>query len=406
MASDSTLDGGPDALGSDVRKPYERATMKVLNVCSNFDPMTGGGEAERTFQMNASLLASGVAAQVLTIDTALSMNRKAAFGPGGVIALPCLFRRFYVPKVSPRQIGELVERFDIVHLIGHWTVLNALVYRAAVRANKPYVICPAGALSIFGRSKLLKRIYNFVIGDKIIRNASMCIAVTQEERAYFMSAGVPADRISVIPNGMSPADFLSFDVHGLREKYALGERPFILFLGRLNTIKGPDLLLEAFSRLGGQFRDFDLVFVGPDGGMLDSLRAASRQNGVGGRVHFIGYLGGAEKSSAYHAAELLVIPSRHEAMSIVALEAGICGTPVLLTDQCGFNQLSDVEGGWIAPATAEGLQQRLEKILPDPDARRRAGQNIKSYVASNYGWDVVVESYRSLYSQLLSAKRK
>lgn len=380
--------------------------MKILNVCSNFDPMTGGGEAERTFQMNGALRASGAFAQVLTIDTALSDRRKGAFGPEGVISLPCLFRRFYVPKVSPRYINELVEKFDIVHLIGHWTVLNALVYRAAVRANKPYVICPAGALSIFGRSRVLKRIYNFVVGDSIIKNASMCIAVTQEEGAYFIAAGVSPERVCVIPNGIDPGDFLSFDVAGLRKQYTLGERPFVLFLGRLNAIKGPDLLLEAFSRLAARFRDFDLVFVGPDGGMLDSLMAASRREGLEGRVHFIGYLGGTEKSTAYHAAELLVIPSRHEAMSIVALEAGICGTPVLLTDQCGFNQLSEVGGGWVAPATAEGLQRALEEILPNPEARHKAGQNIKSYVASNYGWDVIVESYKSLYARLLPVERK
>ena len=380
--------------------------MKVLNVCSNFDPVTGGGEAERTFQMNGALLTSGVVAQVLTIDIALNERRKTAFGPGGVIALPCLFRRFYVPKVSLAYIRELVEKFDVVHLIGHWTVLNALVYRAALRANKPYVICPAGALSIFGRSRILKRIYNFVVGDNIVKNASMCIAVTHEEGASFLAAGVSPERICVIPNGIDPADFLSFDVPGFRKKYALGERPFVLFLGRLNAIKGPDLLLEAFWRLGDRFRAFDLVFVGPDGGMLDSLRSAARREGVDGRVHFIGYLGGADKATAYRAAELLVIPSRHEAMSIVALEAGICGTPVLLTDQCGFNQLAEVGGGWIAPATAEGLQQGLEQILPDQDARRKAGHNIKSYVASNFGWGVIVESYKSLYARLLSVERK
>ena len=380
--------------------------LKVLNVCSNFDSVTGGGEAERTFQMTGSLRTSGVGAHVLTIDTALSEHRKTAFGPGMVIALPCLFRRFYVPKVSLRYLSELVEKFDVVHLIGHWTVLNALVYRAALRANKPYVICPAGTLSIFGRSKILKRIYNFLVGESIIKNASACIAVTQEEKTYFIATGVSAERICVIPNGIDPQDFLLFNMPEFRKKFALGERPFILFLGRLNAIKGPDLLLDAFCRLKDRFSDFDLVFVGPDGGMLESLKANSRRQGVDRRVHFIGYLGGAEKSSAYHAAELLVIPSRHEAMSIVALEAGICSTPVLLTDQCGFNQLSQMEGGWIAPASAKGLEQALEDILSNPDARRRAGRNIKSYVAGNFGWDVIVESYKILYASLLSVEQK
>ncbi len=379
--------------------------MRVLNVCSNFGAVTGGGEAERSFQMTKSLLAAGVSCKVLTIDHDLDGDRVRAFGPGGVIALPCLSPRFYVPLVSPGLIRDLVDQSDLIHLIGHWTVLNALVYRAARRAKKPYVVCPAGALSIFGRSKMLKKIYNLCIGHKIIRDAEMCIAVTDDERLYFRSVGIPDKHIEVIPNGIAAGDFLSSDVISFRQKFHLGTSAFILFVGRLNPIKGPDMLLQAFCNLQGSLKDISLVFVGPDGGMLKELKAFTRQNGMEDRVHFIGYLGGAEKSDAYHAADLLVIPSRHEAMSIVALEAGICGTPVLLTDQCGFDEVSAVGGGLVVPACVDGLQQGISAFFASPDMNQNAGLKLKAYVSGHFLWEAIAEAYKSLYFRLMVGKQ-
>jgi glycosyltransferase involved in cell wall biosynthesis len=377
--------------------------MNVLNVCSNFDPVTGGGEAERSLQMSQFLLLAGVSCRILTIDTGLNKSRLNALGEGGVIALPCLSRRFYVPKVSFYYIEQFVNQSDVVHLIGHWTILNALVYLATRKAKKPYVICPAGALSIFGRSKALKKIYNLVVGARIIKNAACCIAVTAEERNYFILWGIAIEKILVIPNGIARADFTSCNVDTFRKKYALNSRPFILFVGRLNLIKGPDLLLQAFCNLKEKLQNIDLVFVGPDGGMQDQLKALAQVAGVASRVHFIGYLGGAEKSDAYHAAELLVIPSRHEAMSIVALEAGICGTPVLLTDQCGFDQLAKAGGGWVVPASVAGLEKGVLEALIHPELIRSAALNIKQYVTEHFAWDILVQLYKNLYLKLIDS---
>ena len=376
--------------------------MNVLNVCSNFDPVTGGGEAERTFQMSQFLILAGVSCRVLTIDTGLSKKRQKALGEERVIALPCLNRRLYVPRVSFRYIEQLVNQSDVVHLIGHWTVLNALVYLAIRKAKKPYVVCPAGALSIFGRSKVLKKIYNFVVGAKIIKNAASCIAVTAEEKNYFIWSGIEAEKILVIPNGIAANDFISCNVDSFRKKYALGSSPFVLFVGRLNLIKGPDLLLQAFCNLKDKFRHVDLVFVGPDRGMLEQLKTLAQEAGVASRVHFIGYLEGAEKSDAYHAAELLVIPSRHEAMSIVALEGGICGTPVLLTDRCGFDQLAKIGGGWVVPATVAGLEKGMSEVLLHPELISPAALNIKKYVNDYFALENIVLSYKNLYTQLIA----
>jgi glycosyltransferase involved in cell wall biosynthesis len=380
--------------------------MKILNVSNTIDPVTGGGEAERSFQMSKFLAQSGAACRVLTVDTGLSAERKNFLGEGNVIALPCLFRRFYVPRFSFGQIDALVREADVIHLMGHWTILNALVYRSIRKQNKPYVVCPAGALPIFGRSKWFKRFYNLVIGKRIIRNASMCIAVTPDETASFIAYGVSRDKVHVIPNGISKADFLAEDSDRFREKHGLVARPFILFVGRLNLIKGPDLLLRAFCNIKDQFPEIDLAFVGPDGGMLAELQSIARNEDVEDRVHFLGYLGGADKSCAYHAAKFLAIPSRHEAMSIVVLEAGVSGVPVLLTDQCGFNQIADVGGGWVVPASVEGISGGLIGILSDSNQVVAAATNLEKYVADNFSWAVIVQEYWKLYSTLLKGREQ
>jgi glycosyltransferase involved in cell wall biosynthesis len=160
--------------------------------------------------------------------------------------------------------------------------------------------------------------------------------------------------------------------------------------------------LRAFCNIKRRIDNVDLVFVGPDGGLLQELKSLARATGLENQVHFIGYLGGTDKSDAYHAAEFLVIPSRHEAMSIVALEAGICGTPVLLTDQCGFDQLQETGGGWVVPASVEGLEKGLVEILLRPELIKPAGVNIKNYVVEHFSWNIIVKAYMSLYVQLVA----
>ena len=301
------------------------------------------------------------------------------------------------------MINEIVREADIVHLMGHWTFLNVIVYLAILKQNKPYVVCPAGALSIFGRSKLFKKMYNFVIGKKIIRNASMCIAVTPDEINSFIPYGVKKNKVHVIPNGIAENDFLAKDNKYFKEKYGLSIRPFILYVGRLNIIKGPDLLLKAFCTIANKFPEIDLVFVGPDGGMLKDLKSIVKSEKVEERVHFLGYLGGTDKSYAYHAAEFLAIPSRHEAMSIVVLEAGVSGTPVLLTDQCGFNQVADEGGGWVVPATIEGLENGLARVFSQSAPLEIAGLKLKKHVVDNFSWLVISQEYWKLYSGILDS---
>ncbi|MBU1398269.1 MAG: glycosyltransferase, partial [Proteobacteria bacterium] len=345
---------------------------------------------------------AGIDCAILTTDVGMTFQALEVLRGEGlrITALRCLCDRFYFPVLSIGIMIKLVSEADVVHLMGHWTVINVLSYAVARLLGKRYVVCPAGALSIYGRSRVLKTLFNFLIGKRIIANANGHIAIGENEIGQFKAYGVAADTIVSIPNGINPDDFMAEDVEGFRRRYGLKNFPFILFLGRLHPEKGPDILLTAFSLLDGRFSNIHLVFVGPDNGMLEELRRNVIGYGVSDRVHFIGYLSGTDKSAAYHAATLVVIPSRFEAMSIVVLEAGVCGLPVLLTDQCGFSEIERQNGGAVVPASVEGIKLGLEKLLCDPGRLREMGNINKNYIQENYTWDCAVQKYLDLFRKI------
>lgn len=371
----------------------------------SLDPVNGGGSVERTLQMSRYLAKSGVECTVVTTNVGLTSGQLERLQGEGVdvVALPTILKRYYLPKVFYDRIDRIIENVDVIHLVNHWTLLNALVFHCARRLRKPYVVCPAGALPIFGRSKIVKGIYNHIIGKRIIRQADACVAISPLELADFKVFGVREDIISVIPNGIDPEEFEQKDDQGFRRKYELPDAPFILFMGRLNAIKGPDLLLEAFISVIRSVEGFPyhLVFAGPDGGMLHELQARSDREGVENRVHFLGYVGGVDKSHAYRAAGLLAIPSRQEAMSIVVLEAGISGAAVLITDRCGFDDVAAVAGGMVVAASVEGLKDGLIAMTADPGALKSMGRNLEKFTRDHYLWEDMVNRYLQLFSKII-----
>ena len=378
--------------------------MKILSVNAILDPILGGGTAERAFQMSRFLARAGASCTVLTLDLGLKAERLTLLQPATAVVLPCTNPRYYLFALPEPRIKTLVRDADVVHLMGHWTLLNTLVARECLRQGKPYVVCPAGALPIYGRSRLLKLLYNHLSGKRQIQRAAAYVAIARNELEQYAAYGIAADRVTLIPNGIDAADFDDADTTAFSTKFGLPDDPFVLFLGRLAPIKGPDLILQAFINAAPAYPRVRLVFAGPDGGMLGALRATANASSLADRIHFIGAISGADKSRAYHAAALLAIPSRQEAMSIVVIEAGICGTPALITDRCGFDEVAEVGGGLIVKATAAALQSGLAEMLSSPEKLPSMGNALRLFTTKNYLWEHVVKDYIRLFEQVAQTR--
>lgn len=395
------------ALSSESAHLENVSLLKILHVNHLIDPISGGGTAERTFQITRSALREAVDCAILTLDIGDTKDCERKLNTARIVKLPCWNRRYFIPAIWPHKLYKLISEFDVVHLMGHWTLLNALVASICLFQHKPYVVCPAGALKPFGRSKFLKWLYNFIIGRRIIRSASGWVAITDDERSDFRGYGINPDSVDLIPNGVDPENYPINETTSeksslLNERFSLSGKPYILFLGRLNQIKGPDLLLEAFNEISDQFPDIHLIFAGPDSGLMESLKEKVISFELKHRVHFAGYLGGSDKINALQNARLLAIPSREEAMSLVVLEAGMCGTPVVFTDRCGLNDFYRDGAGLMVQATKDSIRQGLLNALSSPEEFGKSGKRLQALVKDRFLWNIQVKRYLALYRKIFN----
>jgi glycosyltransferase involved in cell wall biosynthesis len=372
--------------------------MRVLLVNMTLDPITGGGTVPRTLQSARALVDGGMECR---IATTIGAGEGAGTLLDGVevLRLPAVGGRFRVPVAGFTLLDRAVERADIVLLVNHWTPLNVVAYRAARRTRTPYVVSPAGALPIVGRSRVAKRVYNACYGRRIVREAAGHIAITADEVEQFEGYGVPADRVTVVPNGMpslSPGDASAF-----RARHGIGSAPIVLFIGRLAYIKGPDLLLRAFTRIAAARAEWHIVFAGRDDGLEASLRRAVEQDDTGRRVHFVGHLDIAARNDALAACDLVAVPSRHEAMSFVVLEAAAMARPVLVTRTCGVPDVATSGGGWTVDPNEGMLAEGLRTAMADRAALRSRGEAWQRHASAAYGWPAIAERYRELFARVV-----
>lgn len=377
--------------------------MKLLSVNMTLDPVSGGGSAARTVQATRAIADLGVECAIVTADEGIDTRVASLLRGVHVTALPTTLGRFRVPYRSVGALHDAVRRADIVLLVNHWTVINVLAWRATVEAGKPYVVCPAGALPLEGgRSRALKRLYNAAFGRSIVAHADAHIAVTADETPQFAEYGIDPARVVVIPNGMP--EIAPVDAAAFRARHDLGDAPVLLFLGRLAPIKGPDLLLSAFAACATRRPEWRLVFGGPDDGMKAQLEAQAVRLGVADRVRIVGYLDEAAKAQALAASDLVVVPSRREAMSIVVLEAASAGRPALITDQCGVPELGESGGGWVVAATEAGIAEGLLRATRDRAALLPRGRVWRDAARARYSWPQVGRRYVDLFSAVVAGR--
>lgn len=371
--------------------------MKVTLVNMTLDPERGGGTAARTRALALALARRGAEVTVLTSRDG-DWSRVRSDLPGvRVLGVPVAGGRFRVPAGGLGAVGRAVAGADVVVALNHWTLLNALAWRRARRSAVPFVVCPAGALGYHGRSRAAKRVYNRLVGRRMIASAAAHVAIATSELDEFAAYGVPPEAVAVIPNGVDAPPVPDAE----ESRRALGlPAPTMLFLGRLAPIKGPDLLVDAFLDRLAELDGWRLALAGPDDGLEAALRRRVRSAGAEARVRFLGFVAGHRKQQALAAAELIVIPSRQEAMSIVVLEAGAAGKPVLLTDRCGLPEVAEAGGGWVVPATREAIGQGLVEAAGDRELLAERGRRWRRRVLERYTWDRAAERHLDLFRRL------
>jgi glycosyltransferase involved in cell wall biosynthesis len=229
----------------------------------------------------------------------------------------------------------------------------------------------------------------------VYKNADAIVTYGEHVRTYLLEQGVPAEKIFCAPHAIDN-DLYSQVVPGeklreLRRKLALSERDrVVLYLGRLEEVKGLDYLVRAFHELNRP--DTRLVIAG-EGGEGESLRQLAADLQIGDRVRFAGYVPPSEAPGYYASAEVLVLPSvtvptGKETWGLVVNEAMNQGVPVIGTSAVGAaagGLLQDGINGLIVPERdSSALAGALQRVLDSPELRDRLSRNARERIAT---WD-------------------
>lgn len=400
--------------------------MRVLKVTQAYYPFVDrGGPATKVRALARGLASRGEKITVLTANLGLDRIETPGAGNGnGWVRGAWGWRSSEesVETIYLKSIGgyraltwnpgvfaycrEQLSSFDVVHIYGLYDLLGPVVARACRRRGLPYVVEPMGMYRPIVRNIPLKRFYRRLLGRAMVSGAQRVLATSAQEQRELVEEGIAESQILIRRNGMERPEHLP-PLGTFRQRWGVPENAkLVLFLGRLVTKKSPELLLEAFgrwqtSRKSETAPDARLVLAGPDDeGYRKKLETVSAQLGLSKAVIFTGPLYDEAKWSAYRDADLFVLPSQNENFGNTAAEAVACGTPVLVTDQCGVAALVDGRAGLVVPHDRDALTSALERLLDQRELYEQLREGCAG-VAQSLGWREPLDETQALYAELV-----
>lgn len=394
--------------------------MRILHIIPYFYPAWAyGGTCRAAWELSRALVRKGHDVVVFTTDAldATSRARPVFEVVDGVeihrfrnVNNSLAWNRIFLPLGFGRHIERELRKVDVVHLHEFRSYQNFVALPHLQRLGIPYVLTAQGGMPrIMGRLAL-KGVYDRFVGQRILRHACRLHALNELEQQQFIGLGVEPERIAILPNGVDLDEYRELPAtNGFRERYGIpSSARIVLFLARVNKIKGVDFLVAGFNEVRKTLSDAVLVIVGPDDGYLIEVKRQIQQLGLDGRVRFTGYLAGAEKLEAYQSASVYVLPSAYEMFAITLLESLACGTPIIATDRCGLADfvLHNDLGSIVTYGDVPGLRDEIVGILQAPGAAQARARAGREYVLANFGWEKIVEKWVELYQNCAARQRR
>jgi len=298
-------------------------------------------------------------------------------------------------------VEDMTRPFDVVHA-HDWLAANAMIWIKQGRGRPSVFTVHSTEYARCGNAFPPGRSERIRVQERAGTYwAERVIGVSNAVRSEIAwMYEVPAWKISVINNGVTPARFeRHVDGAATRRRYSIGTTdPTIVFSGRLEWQKGPDLLLEAMPTVLLAHPNAKLIYVG-DGSMRPGIENRAWQLGIAHAVRFLGRRDEAEIAALYRISDVVCIPSRNEPFGIVVIEAWSAGKPVIVTDQGGAHEIvrHEHDGLHVSP-TPDSIAWGIKNIFADTERARRMGANGHRECVLHYAWPTIANQTAEVYA--------
>jgi len=390
--------------------------LRILHVTPYFsDAWAYGGIPRVAGTLARGLARRGHSVTVCTTDARDESSRvstRETRTPEGVVVhvFPNFSNRlaYHLQLFLPLGFSKFLERhaasFDVAHVHACRNMPGAIATHHLHRAGVPYVLAPNGTAPIIERRRTAKRLFDVILGNRVLSGARRIVAVSDAERRQLQDLGVPDGVIRLIPNPIDLDEFRRPIERGaFRRRWSLESDRIVLFLGKLTPRKRVDVLIRAFAAM--QRPGARLVIAGNDMGSGRELRELVGSLDIEPRTTFTGLLRAAERLEALADADVLVYPSEHEIFGLVPVEALLGGTPVIVSDDSGCGEVvASTGGGLVIPAgdvqtLARAIEQTLDR-RPDETVMAAAAARARAL----YGDDAVCGQLENLYAEIVEQR--
>ena len=309
------------------------------------------------------------------------------------------------------QLLAFVERegaaYDMVH--SHYWMSGEVATHLAARWQVPHVAMfhTLGEVKNRARATEHEPASRIEAERRIARSADRIVVASAHEQHLLTALyGADAERIAIVPCGIDLELFAPMEKEFARRKLGLkdGER-VILFVGRIEPLKGIDILISAAAQLH-EDENFIVLIVGGDAraaAEIEQLRAQAERLGIDHHISFEGAVEHSRLPLYYNAADVCVVPSYYESFGLVAVESMACGTPVVASRVGGLTTtVQDGETGYLIPwRCPEPFAERLELLLDNDELRASFGRAGREAV-ERFRWANVADAVGALYESLLA----
>ena len=374
-----------------------------------------GGMNIYILEMVKRLAARGITVDVFTRHHDSLDPQIVTLAPGArLVHLPA-----GAPSLDKNSVYELLpifaaqmRRFCIINRLSfdlistHYWLSGLVGMRLASEWDVPHVTSfhTMAEMKRRGRPEELEISQRDASESEIARAAASVVVWTDDEKEAVVNyCGVDSDNVSVIPPGVDLSRFHPMSQRQSRDYLGYGPEKNILFVGRLEPLKGIDNLFRAVASLEN-LKFISLSVVGGDGNSQEKTRleALVKKMRLNQTVHFLGPIPQEELPIHYNAADVCVLPSYYESFGLAALEAAACGKPVVASEVGGLPAIVNdgVTGYLVPPKRMDVIAERLCELLEDDLLRVHMGTAARIH-AESLGWDSSADSLLRCFRELV-----
>ena len=323
---------------------------------------------------------------------------------------PCDAPKDDLYHYTPKFVTELLEfqkaegvDYDLIH--SHYWLSGSVGMTLSREWNIPHVV----TFHTLAKTKMRARVgeresqLRQDVESLVTSDADGIVVSTDEERQDLVRLyRAEARKIAIIPPGVNLEMFHPVDRNDTRARLGIEEQNVVLYVGRIEPLKGVDILLRAVPMLECA-QDLRVMVVGGSPGNdaeLERLKSLTVKLGIADSVTFTGSVPQHVLPDYYSAADVFVLPSHSESFGLAPLEAMACGTPVVVSRVGGLKTfVKNGETGYLVPwRRPESFAQRLDVLLASPKLRQVMGKAARAKALS-MGWGAVAERMLTYYSK-------